>query len=723
MHSPLLGKLLAKENIEIRHGNYQTAWFDIEKRVLGLPLWKEMSKDVYDLLIGHEVGHALDTPFEGWHDSPEKLEGCPRSYINVIEDARIERKQLERYPGLVAPFSRGYKELLSNGFFSDLSDIDWDQVKLIDKINLKTKLRNLIEVPFSDEEVEFYNRSLKTETFEEVVNLVKEIYGFTKENTPDLLTPPPPQENEKGEEENNGEENQDMVSGHDDQIPEDENEKESGEAEQDSETKDESTESDEGTQNSQDEKSELSSSDEETSERTEYRANPEPSDIEESITDKIFRDMERSLIEQTSRGDQPLAISMPVKDVWKECLISYHELEESRNKNKEMWNFSEDSYIEEYKEYIGNVKKSVYFAVKEFEMRKSAYQYQRATTAKTGRIDVNKLWSFKTNEDVFKQVTTLADAKSHGMIMLLDLSGSMSNSLPYVIDQLIHLIYFCKAVKIPFDVYGFTSTNPKFDNNDTLYKKMKDGDLDVTSLSMPQLCSSSLKKKDYENSIFNLFVRKSCPYDYRTYGSVYEDFGSTPLNEALFVCHHLIPEFKAKHQIQKMNFVTFTDGDANAVKSYQSRKLESNKFETSWSSIKAIIRGKMVSGERYTLTEALLKNLKDQYNLNNLGFFMADNSRDYRGAIWRCSDRMTYDEDYKKANKEYLKNKCVTRSNVLGYDHYYIVKGGKNLSTFEGEFEVSSDASKGQLSSAFRKFSKGKKLNKVLMTNFGRHVA
>ena len=90
-HKSTLAKLMARENITVQYGNYQTAWFDIKNRVLGLPMWKDMGKDVSDLLIGHEVGHALFTPFEGWHDSPEKLEGCPRSYINVVEDARIER--------------------------------------------------------------------------------------------------------------------------------------------------------------------------------------------------------------------------------------------------------------------------------------------------------------------------------------------------------------------------------------------------------------------------------------------------------------------------------------------------------------------------------------------------------------------------------------------------------------------------------------------------------
>ena len=98
-HKSTLAKLMARENITVQYGNYQTAWFDIKNRVLGLPMWKDMGRDVSDLLIGHEVGHALFTPFEGWHDSPEKLEGCPRSYINVIEDARIERHIKEAYVG------------------------------------------------------------------------------------------------------------------------------------------------------------------------------------------------------------------------------------------------------------------------------------------------------------------------------------------------------------------------------------------------------------------------------------------------------------------------------------------------------------------------------------------------------------------------------------------------------------------------------------------------
>ena len=148
-HKSTLAKLLAKENITVQYGNYSTAWFDIKDRILGLPMWKDMGKDVSDLLIGHEVGHALFTPFEGWHDSPEKLEGCPRTYINVIEDARIERHIKDAYVGLISPMARGYKKLFDDGFFGkEFHDMDWDNVKLIDKINLKAKVGAHLDVPF-----------------------------------------------------------------------------------------------------------------------------------------------------------------------------------------------------------------------------------------------------------------------------------------------------------------------------------------------------------------------------------------------------------------------------------------------------------------------------------------------------------------------------------------------------------------------------------------------
>jgi len=64
-----LAKLLATEDILVENRNIETAQFDVENRILTLPMWKRASESVYDMLVGHEVGHALYTPNEwGWED-------------------------------------------------------------------------------------------------------------------------------------------------------------------------------------------------------------------------------------------------------------------------------------------------------------------------------------------------------------------------------------------------------------------------------------------------------------------------------------------------------------------------------------------------------------------------------------------------------------------------------------------------------------------------------
>ena len=102
----ILARLLSNENIEVRHGSYETAFFDIKNRILGLPLWND--DKVYDLLIGHEVGHALYTPFEGWDKALSENKKIPKSIYNVVEDVRIERLIQNKYPGLIACFIAAY---------------------------------------------------------------------------------------------------------------------------------------------------------------------------------------------------------------------------------------------------------------------------------------------------------------------------------------------------------------------------------------------------------------------------------------------------------------------------------------------------------------------------------------------------------------------------------------------------------------------------------------
>ena len=128
----LLAKLMATENLTIEQRSVPTAAFDVKNRVLVVPtLDKNISGQLYDLFMGHEVGHALYTPLEGIKKAMDNK--VNRSVLNVVEDCRIERKIKFKYPGLRNSFVKGYKELLDRDFFQT-KGADYNTLNFIDKI-------------------------------------------------------------------------------------------------------------------------------------------------------------------------------------------------------------------------------------------------------------------------------------------------------------------------------------------------------------------------------------------------------------------------------------------------------------------------------------------------------------------------------------------------------------------------------------------------------------
>ena len=111
-----LAKLLASENITILHEKIPTAMFNLKTRTLFLPLWETASESTYDMLVGHEVGHALWTPAKEWVEGMDfiaKETGCSteqaKSYLNIVEDARIERLIKNKFQGLKRDFYLAYE--------------------------------------------------------------------------------------------------------------------------------------------------------------------------------------------------------------------------------------------------------------------------------------------------------------------------------------------------------------------------------------------------------------------------------------------------------------------------------------------------------------------------------------------------------------------------------------------------------------------------------------
>ena len=177
-----LAKLLAMEDLDIQHRQVRTAMFDIKNRCLVLPVWKDMPNHLYDLLVGHEVGHALYTP------NDEKLltdliKKTSKHCVNVVEDARIEALIKRKYPGLVKQFYKGQQHLVKEDFFG-LSNVDLDEINLLDKINLRFKVPQTIEglVEFNDEEEKIINRIEKLKKFSELEKICVDICKYIKDN-------------------------------------------------------------------------------------------------------------------------------------------------------------------------------------------------------------------------------------------------------------------------------------------------------------------------------------------------------------------------------------------------------------------------------------------------------------------------------------------------------------------------------------------------------------
>jgi cobalamin biosynthesis protein CobT len=179
MKKSTIAKLLAEEDISVVHKKTKTASFDVKKRELVLPIFKEeISNDVYDMFVCHEVGHSLWTPL----DMLEQVHkhGIDKSVVNVIEDARIEAMIQNRYPGSRKNFTQGYKELLQRDFFG-INKKDITKLNIIDKINIFFKTG--LDVGFTDTESKLADKVAKCKTPEDVLALAVEIAGYHKQKS------------------------------------------------------------------------------------------------------------------------------------------------------------------------------------------------------------------------------------------------------------------------------------------------------------------------------------------------------------------------------------------------------------------------------------------------------------------------------------------------------------------------------------------------------------
>jgi hypothetical protein len=745
-----IAKLMSEEDIHVVYKQMDTAYFNPKDRELGLPIWDETktTADIEDLMVCHEIAHALWTPLDMLEKA--QVRKINFSFVNIVEDARIERKVQDKYRGSVAVFKRGYRDLTALDFFG-IGDKDVSKLNLIDRINLFFKKQ---DVEFSAEEQVWVDRVANTKTPEDVLDLAEELYKWMEENESetdnhdtgeDIGTPDP--SGEKGESkspEGSGEENNEG------------NDNGNNDSKSDADESGSDVESKSGNGSGEDEIDETSKDnfkDSNPEGGTQSSAGSAPvattdtgSGID-SLRDKDAKDRVYGRIPDTSKLDLVVSYEKLLSD-FKKVIV--------RNTSKELdpcWT-AHARYVESVLTQLDTMKKeskkTVAYMVKEFEMKKSADAYARAAVSKTGSLDMGKLHTYKYNDDVFKKVTTLPGATNHGMVMVLDWSGSMAENLEGTVSQLFNLIWFCRQTRIPFVVYAFSDQyGSHYDSRrSTNWENFKSGDIILRKMNLLTLFSSNMNIKEEMEMMHNcLMVSKQWSFsEYQNVGNPIRfprelNLGGTPLNEAIIAMMDIVPKFKADTGVQKVNTIFLTDGAATSLEGVYTYKLnretgEHSKDATScnqyWNDKSFMITDPKtnktyeVSNKYAVATDTFLEILKNRVDgMNVVGFFIAGKGKsgkvDKRTLIGLLRED-SYEQIMEKV--KFINKEKYLAISQAGYDEYYILPGGNSLMT---ENDVLGDeligASKSKLKAAFGKSMAGKISSRQLLNKFVKLVA
>ena len=689
----LLAKLMATENLHVEQRAVQTASFDVEKRVLIIPkLDENISGYLYDLFIAHEVGHALYTPKDGLKLAFD--EGL-QAVANMVEDARIERKIKNKYPGIRSSFVRGYKELLEKDFFGT-KGADLNDLGILDRLNLFFKGGPTQGIVFNTQERVLVDAIEKTQSYEDVLEVARMIGIYAKEEREKKKS----KMLEEGLEESEEEEYSDEFDNLDDY--EDEYDLDANSSDEDD------SESEEGEKKEQ------------RNFHTNHGASETSQDDGEirSLTDEEFKKNQTKLFAEKGStyyyGNLP-KLNME-KVIWKYKNV-YADFRSYEPELAELVTHS-TSFAKIRKE----TNKVVSYLAKEFEMRKNAEQSKRASIAKTGELDMSKIYSYKFSEDIFRKMTVIPGGKSHGLIMFIDWSGSMANHLENTVKQLISLTMFCKKVSIPYEVYAFSSETP-----DAYEQEKIEGDIDIGRFRLINFLSSKMTASEYSYGC-NLLLKLS---NSRYYRSDLFGLGGTPLNEAVLAAMEIVPAFQKNYKLQVVNTVFLTDGEGHTWRNVFVKRpdgyITSDDNDSYQPGVyiprsqkQMIVRDPVTKAQEiidyYSFgiksTSTMVKLLKQRTGCNVVGFYVLSGRE-----MGRTREYFPKTTNFDAIKLKFRKEKTLVVT-TAGFDEYYFLRSEGLDTDDDVEFDVKENVTKRGLVSAFSKYTKNRVMNRVVLNRF-----
>ena len=556
---------MSTENLSvIFDSKAKTASMDVQSRVLTVPDWSEMTQEAYDLFLSHEVSHALHTPPEGMDQFIDSIVGATASnddksraamYLNIVEDARIERLIKEKYAGLRSDYYKGYKWLAENQMFGDLSKADYTKMRIIDRTNLHFKIGKHLgtHIPFSADEQAIVNDIESAQTFEQVCDATRRLWEEAKKEAnqePEQSDRPQGKPTKGGD----GQDGEYETGGDGD------------------------PESREGEQSKQRHKIAPES----------FTANAQKQWLDSKVKDSYYSDKDSPAYLPEYDLER---IIVPYVDI-----MNAMENSVSNSKSKGMKEATEE-IMGLYNSFTNEANATVDAMVKVFLTKKAAQQHHRNQTAKTGVLDMNLLTQYKWSEDIFKHFTVKPNGKNHGFVVFLDWSGSMQPLVQDVVKQMYILTSFFRRIGVPYEVYAFSTNTPVltggFDKDDnksysdyteaaeelsTNRFSVKDvqtnygqtGVITAQPFHLYNFASSKMRKTEHMNAMRHLFLLGAVlgGYGYKFGGNCPNTpwclrLGDTPLDDAIIAANQILINFRKKNKIEILNCVVISDGSTS----------------------------------------------------------------------------------------------------------------------------------------------------------------
>ena len=777
-----LAKLLATENLTVQHQKISTARFDPTNRILYLPIWQNMSGNMYDLLVGHEVGHALYTPAQGWHDAVVDTDKNKnyKNFLNVVEDARIEKKVKRKYPGLNSAFRIAYQELTNRDFFG-IKGRDVNEMPFIDRLNLFSKSQwSTTWIRFSANEELLVKEVQSAETWDDVVRITEKIYQYSKEEQHEMALEYYEEmmaEMQMSDEYEEEYETSDYGGDYDDEG-DDQQSRGQGDADEE-----EFEEGQTQSQRSQSSNEEIGDNDLESGNQILHEKDSHPGSKDQfnpnCQTDENYRRNEHILLDDKCKEfvyvDIPKPnmsnIITPVKRVQELMTADYKD-------------YVQKGYIPASKgigllnEFKRRNERYVSLLAKEFEMRKAAKSFSKSKLSDTGDIDINKLSSYKFDDNIFRKVMMVPKGKNHGLVLLLDRSGSMSNNMSGSIEQILVLSMFCRKVNIPFIVYGFTESEEvraidlgfkinteegrQFIRNYTFdadkYRSFSSdlNELSLSNVHLREYLNSKMSNAEFTNALKNMCLLMEA-YKEKHFSIPRPDserLNNTPMTQAIVATAQIMDNFKKQNNLDICSLVIVHDGDSDYVRNFWSEKEVVDRNTNQPKMIKSptyMDYGNRVFYLRDRKNKFEVKMSNDELSQHILrwftkitgarvfGFFIIPSGR--HNLKWALNERYTnsdgknmwqikaecgyeFAEEYKKKLVKQFKEEKFLATKLPGFESFFLISGGSELTTDDEDgIEVDGKITARKLATAFAKYNKKRAVNRVLVSRFIQGIA